>query len=105
MRYVTDIKRGAAMILNFKGKMAEAVWNGRAGKGFPADLVRVAQRKLAMLNAAVSLDALRVPPANRLEALKGDRAGQHSIRVNDQFRVCFIWRDGHAADVEIVDYH
>ncbi|MCS0503609.1 type II toxin-antitoxin system RelE/ParE family toxin [Ancylobacter mangrovi] len=93
------------MILNFKNKLAEAVWNGTVGKGFPADLVRPAQRKLAMVNAAVSLEALRVPPANRLEALKGDRAGQHSIRVNDQFRICFIWRDGHAADVEIVDYH
>ena len=93
------------MILNFKNKLAEAVWNGTVGKGFPADLVRPAQRKLAMVNAAVSLEALRVPPANRLEALKGDRAGQHSIRVNDQFRICFIWRDGHAVDVEIVDYH
>jgi len=93
------------MILNFKDKRTEAVWQGAAGKGFPADLVRVAQRKLAMLNAAVTLDALRVPPANRLEALKGNRAGQHSIRVNDQFRVCFVWRDGNAADVEITDYH
>ncbi|GLK71698.1 type II toxin-antitoxin system RelE/ParE family toxin [Ancylobacter dichloromethanicus] len=93
------------MILSFKNKLAEAVWNGTVGKGFPADLVRPAQRKLAMVNAAVSLEALRVPPANRLEALKGDRAGQHSIRVNDQFRICFIWRDGHAVDVEIVDYH
>jgi proteic killer suppression protein len=93
------------MILNFRGRVAEAVWAGTIGKGFPANLVRVAQRKLAMLNAAVSLDALRVPPANRLETLKGDRAGQHSIRVNDQFRICFVWRDGNAADVEITDYH
>jgi proteic killer suppression protein len=93
------------MILNFRGRVAEAVWAGTIGKGFPADLVRVAQSKLAMLNAAVTLDALRVPPANRLEALKGDRAGQHSIRVNDQFRICFVWRDGNAVDVEITDYH
>jgi proteic killer suppression protein len=93
------------MILNFKDKITQAVWNGTAGKGFPADLVRTAQRKLAMLNAAVALDALRSPPSNRLEALKGDRAGQYSIRVNDQFRVCFVWQDGHAADVEITDYH
>lgn len=93
------------MIVNFKNKLAETVWAGTVGKGFPADLVRPAQRKLAMLNAAVTLDALRVPPANRLEALKGNRAGQHSIRVNDQFRICFVWRDGNAADVEIVDYH
>jgi proteic killer suppression protein len=94
-----------SMILNLRDKVTEAVWNGTVGKGFPADLVRVAQRKLAMLNAAVTIDALRVPPANRLEALRGDRDGQHSIRVNDQFRVCFIWRDGNAADVEITDYH
>ncbi|MFK8250556.1 type II toxin-antitoxin system RelE/ParE family toxin [Ancylobacter terrae] len=93
------------MILSFKDKRTEAVWNGAVGKGFPSDLVRVAQRKLAMLAAAVTLDALRAPPANRLEALKGDRDGQHSIRINDQFRICFVWRDGHATDVEIVDYH
>jgi len=65
----------------------------------------VAMRKLAMLNRAALLDDLRIPPANRLEALKGDRAGQHSIRINDQFRLCFRWRDGDAYDVEIVDYH
>lgn len=93
------------MILSFKDRLTAAVWNGTVGKGFPSDLVRVAQRKLAMLNAAVTLDALRAPPANRLEALKGNRDGQHSIRINDQFRVCFVWRDGHATDVEIVDYH
>ncbi|WGD31981.1 type II toxin-antitoxin system RelE/ParE family toxin [Ancylobacter sp. WKF20] len=93
------------MILNFRDKRTAAVWAGQVGKGFPADLVRGAQRKLAMIHAAVTLDALRAPPANRLEVLKGDRAGQHSIRINDQFRICFIWRDGHAADVEITDYH
>ncbi|MCB4767935.1 type II toxin-antitoxin system RelE/ParE family toxin [Ancylobacter sp. Lp-2] len=93
------------MIQSFKGKQAQAVWNGTSGKGFPADLIRVAQRKLAMLNAVVTLEALRAPPANRLEQLKGDRAGQHSLRINDQFRICFVWRDGHAHDVEIVDYH
>lgn len=65
----------------------------------------VAMRKLAMLNRAALLDDLRIPPANRPEALKGDRAGQHSIRINDQFRLCFRWRDGDAYDVEIVDYH
>lgn len=74
-------------------------------KGFPADVVTTARRKLAMLDAAVRLDDLRIPPSNRLEALKGDRAGQHSIRVNDQWRVCFVWLDGHAHEVEIVDYH
>lgn len=65
----------------------------------------VAMRKLAMLNRAGRLEDLRVPPANRLEALKGDRAGQHSIRINDQFRLCFVWRRGDAFDVDIVDYH
>jgi proteic killer suppression protein len=65
----------------------------------------VAMRKLAMVHRAGRLDDLRIPPANRLEALKGDRAGQHSIRINDQFRVCFKWQDGDAFEVEIVDYH
>lgn len=64
-----------------------------------------ALRKLAMLNRAATLDDLRIPPANRLEALKGDRKGQHSIRINDQFRVCFVWKDGDAYNVEIADYH
>jgi len=71
----------------------------------PADLHGRAFKKLAILNAAVVLDNLMVPPGNRLEALRGDRAGQHSIRVNDQYRVCFLWRDGNAFDVEIADYH
>ena len=93
------------MIRSFRDKRTEAVWNGEKPKGFPADLVRVAQRKLAQLNAAVTLEALRVPPGNRLEALGKDRVGQHSIRVNDQFRVVFTWRDGGADDVEITDYH
>lgn len=81
------------------------MWNGQAPKSFPSDLMRAAQRKLAMLNAAVTVDALRMPPGNRLERLKGDRAGQWSIRVNDQWRVCFLWHDGNAENVEIVDYH
>ncbi|MFG1370713.1 type II toxin-antitoxin system RelE/ParE family toxin [Xanthobacter oligotrophicus] len=94
------------MIKSFKGKVAEAIFRGEnPGKGFPADIVRVAQRKLAMLHAARVLADLKVPPRNLLEALKGDRAGQHSIRINDQFRVCFVWRDGDAENVEIVDYH
>jgi proteic killer suppression protein len=93
------------MIHSFKTKDAEAVWNGKAPKGFPSDLVRPAQRKLAMLAASIELNVLRQPPGNRLEALKGNRAGQHSIRINDQWRICFVWRDGAAHDVEIVDYH
>ena len=93
------------MIHNFKTKDAEAVWNGKTPKGFPSDLVRPAQRKLAMLAAAIDLIALRQPPGNRLEALKGNREGQHSIRINDQWRICFVRRDGAAPDVEMVDYH
>lgn len=93
------------MIRSFKGKHAEAIWSGNPLKGFPADLVRPAQRKLVMLAAAVELGALRQPPGNRLEALAGDRKGQHSIRINDQWRICFVWRDGAADDVEITDYH
>lgn len=71
----------------------------------PANLRNVAKRKLAALHAALTLDDLRIPPGNRLEELDRDRKGQHSIRVNDQFRVCFVWRDGDAYDVEITDYH
>lgn len=94
------------MILSFVGSVAEAIFLGRApGKGFPAELVRVARRKLVMLDAARSLQDLRVPPGNRLEALKGDRLGQHAIRINDQFRICFVWAVHGAEDVEIVDYH
>ena len=93
------------MIHNFKTKDAEAVWNGKTPKGFPSDLVRPAQRKLAMLAAAIDLIALRQPPGNRLEALKGNRSGQHSIRINDQWRICFVWTHNGPTEVEIVDYH
>ncbi|CCG07050.1 type II toxin-antitoxin system RelE/ParE family toxin [Pararhodospirillum photometricum] len=93
------------MIRSFKGKLARAVWEGQATKGFPADLLHPAQRKLIMLAAAIDLNTLRQPPGNRLEALKGNRKGQHSIRINDQWRICFRWGDGAAEDVEIVDYH
>ena len=74
-------------------------------KRFPPDLLRAVRNKLVMLDAAVTLDALRVPPSNRLEALAGDRKGQYSIRINRQWRICFRWQDGDALDVEIVDYH
>lgn len=93
------------MIKSFRCKRTAAVFRNLTPKGFPADMVRVARRKLAMLDAAMRLDDLRAPPSNRLEALKGGRVGQHSIRVNDQWRVCFVWRDGHAHEVEIIDYH
>lgn len=78
---------------------------GRSPKGFPPDLVATARRKLKWLDSAASLRDLMSPPGNRLEALSGDRAGQHSIRINDQWRICFVWREGEAWDVEIVDYH
>ncbi|TIS98362.1 MAG: type II toxin-antitoxin system RelE/ParE family toxin [Mesorhizobium sp.] len=93
------------MIRSFRNKVTEAVAGGKKLKGFPSDLVRAAQRKLFMLDNALVLNDLNTPPGNRLEALKGDRAGQHSIRINDQFRVCFRWVDGNAEDVEIADYH
>lgn len=94
------------MIQSFKGDWAEAIHRQEApGKGFPPNLVRIAQRKLAMLDAAVRLDNLQIPPGNRLEALSGDRRGQHSIRINDQWRICFRWTDAGPEEVEIVDYH
>ena len=93
------------MIKSFRDKNTEAVFNGESSKGFPAHLVKVARRKLRYLNAADDLGDLRSPPGNRLEALVGDRKGQHSIRINDQFRVCFVWTSEGPAEVEIVDYH
>ena len=93
------------MIESFRDKRTAAVFRDDLPKGFPADLARVARRKLRLLDAAVRLDDLRTPPGNRLEALSGDRAWQHSIRVNDQWRVCFVWSDGNVRLVEITDYH
>lgn len=93
------------MIESFRDRHTAAVFAGRMPKGFPSDVAPAARRKLRMLDAAIGLDDLRSPPGNRLEALLGDRAGQHSIRVNDQWRVCFTWREGVAHEVEIVDYH
>lgn len=93
------------MIRSFRDKITEAVFNGESPKGFPADLVKVARRKLRYLNAAADLGDLRSPPGNRLEALVGDRQGQHAIRINDQFRVCFVWTAEGPARVEFVDYH
>ena len=92
------------MIRNFREKTNETVFNGESPKAVPADLVKLARRKLRYLNAAGDLGDLKSPPGNRLEALAGDRKGQHSIRINDQFRVCFVWTTDGAADVEIVDY-
>jgi toxin HigB-1 len=93
------------VIKSFKDAATEALFDGDVGKGFPADLVKIARRKLRYLHAAQTLDDLRVPPGNRLEALKGDRAGQRSIRVNDQFRICFVWTSAGPEDVEFTDYH
>lgn len=93
------------MIRNFTDKEAEKIRDGMPSRRLPADIQQTARRKLRMLNNAVTLDDLRIPPANRLEALKGGRKGQYSIRINDQWRVCFRWKDGDVHDVEIVDYH
>jgi proteic killer suppression protein len=93
------------MIKGFKDRVTEAVYQGESPKGFPADLVKAARRKLGYLDAAIDLNDLRSPPGNRLEALSRDRDGQHSIRVNYQFRVCFIWTEEGPKDVEITDYH
>lgn len=93
------------MIKSFKSKEAEKIFQGRYSKRIPKNIQRLAARKLEMLAAATELKSLRIPPSNRLEKLKGDRAGQHSIRINDQWRICFKWKVGDAYDVEIVDYH
>jgi proteic killer suppression protein len=97
------------MIVSFRDEGTEDVFNGRgsrnAKKACPAVLWRVARRKLDRLDSVTELDELRVPPGNRLETLSGDRKGQHSIRINDQYRVCFVWTEVGPADVEVVDYH
>ena len=93
------------MILGFRSKEAEKIWHGEVTKRLPPAIQIVARRKLRMLNSARRLDDLRIPPANRLEALKGERKGQYSIRINEQWRLCFRWMEAGPVDVEIVDYH
>ena len=93
------------MIRSFKDDRTRAAFEGEASKGFPTDLLTVTRRKLGYLNAATVLNDLRAPPGNRLEALKGDQQGQYSIRVNDQWRICFVWTADGPEDVEFVDYH
>ncbi len=93
------------MIRSFRDREAQRVWDGETSRRLPVSIQAVARRKLRMLNNAQNLIDLRAPPANRLEALKGNRLGQYSIRINDQYRICFHWANGDATEVEIVDYH
>jgi len=93
------------MIKGFADKETEKLWQRRRSRAVPAQLQRVALRKLTQLQISGRLDDLRVPPGNRLEPLSGKRKGQHSIRINDQYRVCFVWEDGDAYAVEVTDYH
>jgi proteic killer suppression protein len=93
------------VIKSFRDRDAERLFDRRPTKRFGPEVRRVAFRRLRMLDAAATLEDLRVPPGNRLERLRGDRSGQHGIRINDQWRICFRWNGGDAFDVEIVDYH
>ena len=93
------------MIKSFADKEAEGIFNRHVSRRFPPDIQRKSRVKLEVLDAAETLQDLRVPPSNRLEKLSGDRQGQHSIRINDQWRICFVWQDGDVYRVEIVDYH
>jgi proteic killer suppression protein len=93
------------MVKSFKNKETEKVYSREGSGKLPRDIQQVALRKLRMINNAKNLNDLRIPPANRLEKLKGAREGQYSIRINDQWRICFTWREADAYDVEITDYH
>ena len=93
------------MIKTFRDKETERIFNRLLSRKLPQNIQHLARRKLVILDAATELNALRVPPGNRLDALKGNRKGQHSIRINDQCRICFKWKAGDAYDVEIADYH
>ena len=101
--YHVVIREG--MIISTRGKLAAGAVQDRFGKGFPADIVKRTRAMLSGLDAAVVLEDLRFPPGNHLEALSGDRLGHHSVRINGQWRICFIWTDQGPAEVEIVDYH
>jgi len=96
---------GSQMIRSFACPETEKLFNDESSRRLPTQIQRVARRKLLLVQHAGRLDDLRVPPGNRLEALQADRQGQYSIRINDQWRICFRWQNGHAWDVEIVDYH
>ena len=93
------------MIKSFRDKETEKIFNRYFSGKFPKNIQNTARKKLIILDAVTEIEDLRVPPGNRLEALKGDRKGQHSIRINDQWRICFKWKDGDSYDVEITDYH
>ncbi|MBW0435462.1 type II toxin-antitoxin system RelE/ParE family toxin [Leptospira yasudae] len=93
------------MINSFKSKETEKIWNQEFSKKLPNQIQSLAYRKLVMIARSKQVEDLKIPPANHLEKLSGNRAGQHSIRINDQWRICFKWKDGNAYDVEIVDYH
>lgn len=93
------------MIGGFRDEETEKIWNGLRSRRLPSDIQIVALRKLRLINAAKKIEDLKVPPGNRLEPLKGNRVGQWSIRINDQWRICFRWAEGGAEDVEIADYH
>jgi len=95
----------SSVIAGFRDADTERLWTTGGCKRLPSKLNRQALKKLYILNAALALENLSVPPGNRLEKLLGDREGRHSIRINDRYRVCFVWRDGNAHDVEVVDYH
>ena len=93
------------MIKTFKNKTTKKIYNRKYSKKLPRDIQRISMKKLWMLDAAPDINSLRIPPGNRLELLYGDREGQYSIRINDQWRICFHWHEGNSYEVEIVDYH
>jgi len=93
------------MISSFKNKEIEKIWNQKFSKKFPIDVQKIGYRKLIILHRSKDINDLRIPPGNRLEKLSGDRKDQYSIRINDQWRICFYWNEGIASDIEITDYH
>lgn len=93
------------MIVNFKDQSTEKIWNQTFAQKIPPELQRIALRKMILIHGAAELDDLKIPPGNKLETLKGDRKGQHSIRINNQFRICFVWKNNNVYNVEITDYH
>jgi toxin HigB-1 len=93
------------MIRSFRSKETETIWNGVRSSKLPPEIQNVGRRKLRMINNSIDLNDLRIPPSNQLEKLSGNLKGYHSIRINDQWRIVFIWEAGHAQEVEIVDYH